>query len=123
MASALFVGAAQSSILLSSLVGFIADRVVGLVCRKNVSLCRKPGSLQVKSNRAMLSPDDRYLQSALVSTVGRGHRCKLRSRHFVTMCCNGRFGETGRVALQGKSRDLLEDEYVRSIYLGAQGKD
>jgi branched-chain amino acid transport system ATP-binding protein len=27
--------------------------------------------------------------------------------------------ETGRVALQGNSRDLLENEYVRSIYLGA----
>jgi branched-chain amino acid transport system ATP-binding protein len=29
--------------------------------------------------------------------------------------------ETGRVALQGNSRDLLENEYVRSIYLGAGG--
>ena len=31
--------------------------------------------------------------------------------------------ETGRVALQGKSRDLLENEYVRSIYLGAGRED
>lgn len=31
--------------------------------------------------------------------------------------------ETGRIALQGKSRDLLQDEYVRSIYLGGQGED
>ena len=31
--------------------------------------------------------------------------------------------ETGRVALQGRSRDLLENEYVRSIYLGAGRED
>jgi branched-chain amino acid transport system ATP-binding protein len=31
--------------------------------------------------------------------------------------------ETGRIALQGKSRNLLEDEYIRSIYLGGQGED
>jgi branched-chain amino acid transport system ATP-binding protein len=31
--------------------------------------------------------------------------------------------ETGRVALQGNSRDLLENEYVRSIYLGSGGDD